>query len=176
MTFVGSPHGGEPRPPAPADDSGPVAPGLAPGVVPYEGQSKPWTKRLLAGAAVIGLGAACAYTFLVDPNNPANAYPQCPLKAFTGIDCPGCGGLRATNALLHGDVLGAADHNVLALVLLPIMAFMFARWVLGQFEITLPTITWPRAFVWITPVVLLAFTVVRNIPVPGLSWFNSGLS
>jgi hypothetical protein len=134
------------------------------------------TSQVLAVGATVALGAACLYTFLVDPNNPSNAYPQCPLKAVTGIDCPGCGGLRATNALLHGDILGAADHNILALVLLPIMAYMFARWVLRQFDRELPNISWPRAFMWITPVVLVLFTVARNIPVPGLEWFNSGLN
>jgi hypothetical protein len=149
--------------------------GLADGAVPYTATSSPRTRRLIAGAAAVGLGAVCLYTFLVDPNVPTNAYPQCPLKAITGIDCPGCGGLRATNALLHGDILGAADHNVLALVLLPLMAYMFVRWFLAQFDITIPTLRWPRPFVWITPIVLVVFTVARNIRVTGLWWFNSGL-
>lgn len=149
---------------------------FADGVVPYERTSSPTTRRFIAIGAAAALGAACLYTFLVDPNVPTNAYPQCPLKAVTGIDCPGCGGLRATNALLHGDLLGAADHNILALVLLPIMAYMFGRWFLAQFDITIPKLNWPRSFVWITPVVLVAFTVARNLPVPGLSWFNSGVA
>jgi hypothetical protein len=179
VTSVGSPRDAEPA--GPADDGGSDRPrsnvaGLAEGAIPYTKHSSKRTRMLIAGAAVIGLGAVCAYTFLVDPNNPDNAYPKCPLKAFTGIDCPGCGGLRATNALLHGDVLGAADHNILALVLLPIMAFMFIRWVLAQFDITVPTIHWPRAFVWITPLVLVVFTVARNVPLPGIGWLSSGLS
>jgi hypothetical protein len=146
------------------------------GFVPYAPTRNPRTQKLLAVGTTIALGSACLYTFLVDPNNPSNAYPQCPLKAITGIDCPGCGGLRATNALLHGDILGAADHNILALVLLPIMAYMFARWVLAAFDVTIPTISWPRAFMWITPVMLVVFTVARNIPITGLHWFNSGLN
>jgi len=166
--------GGDPEPSGPSVE--PSRSVLPPGVQPFTGQSTKRTRILLAGAATLALGAACLYTFMVDPNVPTNAYPQCPLKAFTGIDCPGCGGLRATHALLHGDIAGAADHNVLALVLLPVMAYMFARWVLAQFDVTVPRVNWPRAFVWITPAVLIVFTVARNIPVPGLQWLNSGLN
>jgi len=173
----------DPDPAGPGDDrsdadrAGDIRPGTLPsGVTEFVGTSSRRTRILIAGAATATLAAACLYTFLVDPNNPANAYPQCPLKLATGIDCPGCGGLRATNALLHGDILGAADHNILALILLPVMAYMFARWVLAQFDVTIPTVRWPRAFTWITPVVLVVFTIVRNIPVPGLSWLNSGLA
>ena len=160
----------------PDGPDGPPPSALPAGVTEFVGTSSRRTRILIAGAATVTLGAACLYTFLVDPNNPSNAYPQCPLKFATGIDCPGCGGLRATNALLHGDLIGAADHNIIALILLPIMAYMFVRWVLEQFDVTIPTVRWPRAFTWITPLVLVVFTVARNIPVPGLAWLNSGLA
>ena len=176
MTFVGSPGNAESGATDPVPGPGTAPEGLAPGVAPFMVRSSKRTRILVAGAATAALGAACLYTALVDPNNPSNAFPQCPLKALTGIDCPGCGGLRATHAIFRGDILGAADHNVLALVLLPVMAYMFVRWVLLQFEVTLPRVSWPRAFMWITPVVLVLFTVARNIPVPGLHWLNSGLN
>lgn len=148
---------------------------LPPGVTPYAGGSGRLAGRVVAVGAAVGLGAACAYTFLVDPNT-SSAYPQCPLKFLTGIDCPGCGGLRATHALLHGDLVGAADHNLLALVLLPVMAYLFVRWFLGQFDVTIPAVRVPRAFTWIAPVALLVFTVVRNIDLPVLHFLNSGWS
>lgn len=182
MSFVQPSQKGPGASPAPddhvaADGTDVPQPGALPaGVTEFVGTSSRRTRILIAGAATVTLGAACLYTFLVDPNNPSNAYPQCPLKYATGIDCPGCGGLRATNALLHGDIIGAADHNIFALVLLPVMAYMFARWVLAQFDLTLPTVRWPRAFTWITPLLLVAFTIARNIPVPGLAWLNSGLA
>ena len=135
--------------------------------------SRPRWHLPVAVGAVVGL--ATAYVAWQDPNGDG-AYPLCPTHSLLGIDCPGCGGLRATNALLHGDILGAADHNVLALVLLPLMAIMFVRWVLVQFGMDIPRLTWPRAFAWLTPAVVIAFTVARNIPVQGLSWFGSGLS
>jgi hypothetical protein len=181
VAFVGQQPSANPDPSAPDHrDDGPdlsLAAGALPvGTQSFVARSSRRTRILIAGGASLALGAACLYTFAVDPNVPSNAYPQCPLKLFTGIDCPGCGGLRATNALLHGDIVGAADHNVLALILLPLMAVMFVRWVLVQFGMDIPRLTWPRIFAWATPIVVIAFTVARNIPVPGLDWLSSGLS
>lgn len=38
----------------------------------------------------------------IDPMNPPVPLPRCPIKMFTGFDCPGCGSTRALHALLHG--------------------------------------------------------------------------
>jgi hypothetical protein len=47
--------------------------------------------------------------------NPAETrfYPRCMMKAVSGLDCPGCGGLRATHQLLHGNVREAFALNPL---------------------------------------------------------------
>lgn len=39
--------------------------------------------------------------------------PGCTFRRITGIACPGCGGTRAARALLHGDIMGAVQHNLL---------------------------------------------------------------
>ena len=38
----------------------------------------------------------------------------CPFKAVTGIPCPGCGGIRATQYLLKGDFINALYTNPLS--------------------------------------------------------------
>ena len=43
-------------------------------------------------------------------------------KAVTGWNCPGCGGLRMTHDLLHGDLSAAVVDNVFLLVGLPLLA------------------------------------------------------
>ncbi|MBP7971440.1 MAG: DUF2752 domain-containing protein [Candidatus Nanopelagicales bacterium] len=84
----------------------------------------------------IGVGvtlATTAYVRQVDPNQPGHYLP-CPLKFVTGIDCPACGGLRCVHSLTNGDIVGALDHNALAVVVLPLIAVavLFAlrrRWI-----------------------------------------------
>lgn len=42
--------------------------------------------------------------------------PGCPFKAVTGIPCPGCGGMRSLDALLHGELLDALWINPLSML------------------------------------------------------------
>jgi hypothetical protein len=135
--------------------------------------SGPVARWVLAGGAFVGTVGIGAYMYLIDPNNPANAYPKCPLKLITGIDCPGCGGLRATHSLLHGDIMGALDHNVLALIIVPFMLYGLLRLVLGQFDKQLPPIPTRRFMSWAVPVFVLVFTIVRNIPVGPFAYLGS---
>ena len=90
----------------------------------------PRSRRLVAPLAVGALTlCAAAYVGLVDPNQPGH-YPLCPTKALTGLDCPGCGGLRATHALVTGDLVGALDHNAfVVLVVIPLAITAWIAWV-----------------------------------------------
>ena len=141
---------------------------------------------LAVGAAVL---AATAFVALVDPNEPGH-YPLCPTKYLTGLDCPGCGGLRAVHALAHGDVAGALDHNAfVVLVLLPVCVVLWLAWLrrswsddpaeappASALERTADALT--RRPVVVTGVVaMLAFTVLRNVDVlPALAWLGSSAS
>ena len=152
---------------------------------------QPRTSRLLVpGLVGVALVAATVYIGAVDPNTPGH-YPLCPLKAFTGLDCPGCGGLRAVHSLVHGDVVGALGHNVLAVLMyIPAIAIGWLLWVRREWndpsvDATQPGVTthdttaitngartrqlWMAAFV-----IMMLFTVIRNVPgVPALEWLNS---
>ncbi|WP_307781211.1 DUF2752 domain-containing protein [Rhabdothermincola sediminis] len=124
---------------------------------------------LLGGAIAVG----CAYVAIQNPNE-SSAYPQCPFKAMTGLDCPGCGMTRAVYALLHGDLLRAASHNLLLVVALPLLAYLVGRWTLSSIGVTLrPAPTWRPWMTWSMLIFVLAFAVVRNVPGTPLSWLDS---
>jgi hypothetical protein len=136
--------------------------------------SGPVARWVCAGAAAGTTAFLAGYLFFIDPNNPSNAYPKCPLKLITGIDCPGCGGLRATHAMLHGDIVGAISSNLLAFIIIPFMSYMLLRWVMQQFGKELPRVRSKPFVAWAVPLFLIVFTVVRNIPSTPLYWLNSG--
>lgn len=125
----------------------------------------PWVVPAAVGAVT---AAATAYTAWQDPNG-AGVFPQCPLRVLFGIDCPACGGLRATHALTRLDIAAAADHNVLVLVALPMVLLAWVLWMargLGHDWFRLPRIpsrAYPALFLG-----LLVFGVVRNIDGVGL--------
>ena len=119
-------------------------------------------------AVAIVTGAAVIFLF-----NPAHHtfYPRCLLKALTGLNCPGCGGLRATHQLLHGHVREAVKLNALFVLSLPIVTFFIAR---GGMERWTGR-KWPRLFstgtaLWLGAAIVIAYGVLRNFP--WRAWFG----
>lgn len=137
------------------------------------GKPRPrWVAPLATGAA---LAAGTALIALVDPGDSGT--PICWSKSIFGIDCPLCGGLRATNALARGDFLAAADHNVLVAIALPFLAVLWGAWMIQSLRdrpLRLPRI--PRPAIYVGILVLVAFTVVRNLDVATgwVHWLASG--
>jgi hypothetical protein len=131
--------------------------------------------RRRAGALAVGALAGCAVVALADPAE-AGIYPTCPTHALLGVDCPACGTLRGLHAALRGDVLGALDHNLLLLVALPFGLLLWGRWVLeatGSPSRGPQPLRWPA---WVVPVVvtvLVAFAILRNLPISSLVWLDS---
>ncbi len=178
----------------PAQIDGPAvgAPAGDPTWLQRKAVGRPW----LAPAAVgVVTGLATAYTAWQDPNGDG-LFPACPTKAVFGIDCPGCGGLRATHALAHGNIAEAFDHNVLVAVVLPLAAVAWAWWMARALRSTWAArraraagdpdarpapVTFPVTFpardhaVWrVVIVVVVAFAIVRNIgAVPLFEYLHS---
>lgn len=141
--------------------------------------------RLLSPlVAAGGVLVATGYVAMVNPNQPGH-YPLCPFKAITGWDCPGCGGLRAVHDLAHGNLAAALDQNALVVVLLiPVAVIMWLGWLRRAWsgkprpERNAPTswlgVAWARWSPYSMLALLIAFTVLRNLPVA--HYFASGLS
>jgi hypothetical protein len=120
--------------------------------------------RLLAPVvSLAGLAAATTYVGLVDPNRPGH-YPVCPLLRFTGLYCPGCGGLRCVHALAHADIPAAVGFNAFAVAMLPVVAVVWLRWAVRTVRgLPRTTAADPRLVRALVAGIIL-FAVVRNLP------------
>jgi ribose/xylose/arabinose/galactoside ABC-type transport system permease subunit len=115
----------------------------------------------------IALGALAAVVLVVlFVFNPANHsfYPFCAFYRMSGLQCPGCGGLRAAHQLLHGDVVAAFRFNPLVVTAAPILAALaLRRWWRGPGR---PISYRAKAlWAWFAFTVLVVFWIVRNLPV-----------
>lgn len=117
-------------------------------------------------AAVVLAATAAGMAALVFFFNPATHrfFPVCEFHRLTGLNCPGCGGTRALYALLHGHFTTALRDNALligGIIFLALRGGGFAvKRIRGR-----PTGEFlPAKFLWPLLVVMLGFTVLRNLP------------
>jgi hypothetical protein len=121
----------------------------------------------LAGG-ILG-GAALILLFAKDPAENA-FYPLCYFHAWTGLWCPGCGGLRGMHELLHGHLLAALKFNALmVLCLLGWLGYVIKSAVIfRQFRI------FPKSLagrhVWLFVAIVLFFGIARNLPGASRLW------
>lgn len=124
-------------------------------------------RRLAVPLGVLGgVALAFAYVGAVDPNEPGH-YPGCPFLQLTGAYCPGCGGLRSAHAVAHGDLAGAFGANALAVVGYALFAVVWTVWAVRAARGRVVSLALGRVQLWVLGGVVLAFTVVRNLPVGG---------
>jgi hypothetical protein len=110
----------------------------------------------VAAGAVAALAADVAF-------DPAHRHvPLCPFHTITGWQCPLCGGLRCADALVHGQWSAALHDNVLLVAALPVLAWLWLdAW--RRSRTGRPQRTLPRTCVIAVVVVLVTFTIVRNL-------------
>lgn len=113
----------------------------------------------VGGAAALAVGVVA----VLDPNQ-AGSYPTCPFLAVTGLQCPGCGTLRAVHALLHGDLVTAVDLNVLAVLAIPLFAWAWVAWLRSSWRGRRGAPVLPAAASYGIAALFTAFWVLRNLP------------
>jgi Protein of unknown function (DUF2752) len=127
-------------------------------------------QRLGAIACGCSMVAAAALVAANDPAAAGSRFPGCTFHAITGLWCPGCGLTRGAHHLLNGDLAGAMSSNVFtpfALIAIVSAWWVWARRAFGR-PMRNPV---ERVPTWFGPallVLVLAYGVLRNIPIGGL--------
>lgn len=118
---------------------------------------------------ITGLIAASGVALLAVVDPTSTHVPLCPWKAATALDCPFCGSLRAVHAATRGDLVGAADHNLLLVLGAPLLVLAWLRWLRrgteGHEDGPFGGLWVPRWATWTAVLVLGVFMVVRNLPI-----------
>nr|WP_308288200.1 DUF2752 domain-containing protein [Streptomyces corallincola] len=158
-------------------DSGPPAPSShpAPGAgafdpahggfhpAPVRAPGGLWSRLAVPAGLLAAVAGAFAYVGAVDPGQPGH-YPVCPLYRFTGLYCPGCGGLRSAHAFIHGDFLAALRDNAAGVVAYLAFAVLWTVWMVRAARgLPFRLVLGPRQM-YVLGGLLLVFTVVRNLP------------
>lgn len=114
---------------------------------------------------VVPLSLAAAL-FILYHFNPAHFgfYPRCTFYQTTGLLCPGCGSLRAIHQLLHGQINDAFRLNAMLVLALPLLAFVAGRALYRKMRNQSAGFIVPPAALWAGLVVLVAFGILRNVP------------
>ena len=122
-------------------------------------------------APLLSAGVVGALTVALHYRDPhvEGSWGACPTKLLTGLDCPGCGGLRAVNDLTNLDLAGAASSNLLFVLAIPLVLGVFIAWVRRSWrgEGRLLAVARPQRWAVALLVAATAFAVVRNLPVGG---------
>ena len=123
--------------------------------------SPPLRLVLLALAALPCL----ALVYIRNPEEPG-FYPPCMFYTLTGQYCPGCGTLRGLHQLLNGNFIAALGYNPYTMLVLPLLGFAFlSALVAATWGRRLPSYFVHPSLIWGLLVSIMAFWVLRNVPV-----------
>ena len=111
-------------------------------------------QSILVALALLSV-AVLLYFF---PPGQHSFYPRCGFHALTGLDCPGCGSLRATHQLLHGHFKEAFALNPLFVSLLPACGFLVCQ------PARIRELDRQRWWRWSFPLAIILFAIFRNLP------------
>ncbi len=120
----------------------------------------------------LALLVAASVLFILYSFDPLQStfYPICVFKKFTGYDCPGCGSARSLHALLNGNILMAADYNLLLLILLPVIIAGLLNFLNKNDNKLWTLVNKPVFFL----VIICIYWIMRNIDLYPFTYLNSG--
>ena len=112
----------------------------------------------------VAIFSGCIFVFHYDPASFSFSAP-CSFHSFTGLYCPGCGATRALHQLLHGNFTGAFGFNPLVVISLPFLIYSYISYTMKVLcSRSLPIAFMPASTGRVVLVLVVAFTVLRNMP------------
>jgi hypothetical protein len=124
-------------------------------------------KYLKISIFILAAGAVLLLYFFVEPKD--GNLPKCLFHQVTGLYCPGCGVQRSFHALLHGHLLQAMDHNLLFILLLPMIIFFISNFLWNK-KYSSTSFIYKPVFSTTIVFIVVSFWVLRNIPFAPFSW------
>jgi hypothetical protein len=124
---------------------------------------------VLSICLVVGLAIA-VILFVCDPSR-VPIYPVCTFHRLTGLDCPGCGTLRAAHQLLHGHLAEALRFNALFVLSLPLLAWVGFRLARRSISGRPATPAVRTSWIWWYVAAWIVFGVLRDLPLPFFASF-----
>ncbi|MDZ7288330.1 MAG: DUF2752 domain-containing protein [candidate division KSB1 bacterium] len=116
------------------------------------------------------ISSSAVFLYLIDPAKSMRGF-QCPFYALSGFYCSGCGSLRSLHQLLHGNLGAAMALNPLMVLSLPFLGYAYVSFVLfGLTGRSLPEIFIKPFWIWTLLGIIVAFGILRNIPLYPFSW------
>lgn len=128
--------------------------------------------RWLAPASV-GVAAAAGCVLLGVTHTTGVGTPLCPFKVMTGLDCPGCGMTRGLNQLVRGHVGTAIDYNVLLVLAVPVLLYVYVTWLASTLGVRMAPLRIGRNAYLVLGALAIGFSVLRNLPVGVGRYLNS---
>lgn len=121
------------------------------------------------GVLLLFISIAFLY-FFVSPFS-SNYFPKCIFYSCTGYYCPGCGSQRAAHNLLHLNFKEVIQQNILFLG--GVIAFIYYIFITLSntfFNTNYKNILTKRLFLWLVVIIIILFTVLRNIDKEPFIW------
>jgi hypothetical protein len=91
-------------------------------------------------------------------------YYTCPFYALTGLQCPGCGGLRGIHQLLNGNIRKALNFNLMLILAVPVGGYLLLSNIFIMISgKPLPEIPFNKTLILVLLFIIIAYWILRNI-------------
>lgn len=122
-------------------------------------------KKIFHYGLLVGISGLAVLFFILDPAE-YNIFPHCIFHLLTGYYCPGCGSQRAIHSLLHLDLYGVIENNILFIPAVLIILYHYIHKPLNlKLNLKLPDILYLKNTPWIILIIIVIFWILRNLPI-----------